>query len=150
MDGIIGGNLLFAKPITLDYAKSRLTYSQEETKDADFVFDLLPQHEKVAIVDADVDGVKFPLMFDSGAAIGDTLMMNEPYHDALRKLAGDDKAKTYQSKEVHVAGKVLVSNKTCLLRPFLHSVIGSPFFGNHLITIDKQAQKIRIKANSPS
>lgn len=148
MDGIIGGNILFAKPITLDYAKSRLTFSQEETKTADFVFDLLPKYEKVPIVDADIDGVKFPLMFDSGAAIGDTLLMNEPYHAALRKLAGDDQAKHYQSKEVRVADKILVTNKRCLLMPFLHSVIGSPFFDSHIITIDKQAQKIRIRANA--
>lgn len=148
MDGIIGGNVLFAKPITLDYAKSRMTYNHAGTEKADFVFDLLPKHEKVPIVDADVDGVKFPLMFDSGAAIGDTLMMNEPYHAALSKLAGEENAKIYKSKEVRVGDKVLVADKTCLLRPFLHSVIGSPFFFNNVITIDKQAEKIRIKGNS--
>lgn len=150
LDGIIGGNILFAKPITLDYAKSRITYSQEGTRDAELVFDLLPKYEKVPVVDAEVDGVKFLLMFDSGAAIGDTLLINEPYQAPLRKLAGDDKANQYRSKEVRVAGKLLVSDKVCLLRPFEHSVIGSPFFARGLITVDKQARKIRIKANPPS
>ena len=147
VDGIIGGNILFAKPITLDYAQSRLSFSVELTKKPDFVFDLLPQFPKIPVVDASLDGVPFNLMFDSGAALGDALLINKPYHAALRELAGDDKATDYQCKQVRVAGKLLVADKRCRLLPFQHSVIGARFFFRNLITVDKQAQKIRILAS---
>lgn len=149
LDGILGGNLLFAKPLTLDYRNARLSYSEDRSKPADFEFDLLPKYPKVPVLAAQLDGTDFVLMFDSGAAIGDTLLINEPYHEALRGLAGDAKAKDYPSKEVRVGGKLLASGKRCLLRPFEHSVIGAVFFDGHRITVDKQAQKIRITANAP-
>jgi hypothetical protein len=149
IDGILGGNVLFAKPLTLDYRNARLSYAEDRAKPADFEFDLLPEHPKVPVVSAQLDGVDFVLMFDSGAAIGDTLLINEPYHQALRGLAGDSSAKEYPSKEVRVGGKLLASGKRCLLRPFEHSVIGSVFFDRHRITVDKQAQKIRLTVNTP-
>ena len=149
LDGILGGNLLFAKPLTLDYRNSRLSFSEDRSKPADFEFDLLPKYPKVPVVSAQIDGTNFVLMFDSGAAIGDALLINEPYQAALRALAGDASAKEYASKEVRVAGQLLVSSKRCLLRPFEHSVIGAVFFDRHVITVDKQAQKIRIRANAP-
>lgn len=150
VDGIIGGNVLFAKPITLDYRNARLSFSEDRSKPADFEFDLLPKYPKVPVVAAKLDGTDFVLMFDSGAAIGDTLLINEPYHAALRGLAGDTNAKEYASKEVQVGGKLLVSGKRCLLRPFEHSVIGAVYFDRHRITVDKQAEKIRIRANGGS
>ena len=149
LDGIIGGNQLFAKPLTLDYRNSRLSFTEDTSTPADFEFDLLPKYPKVPVVNAQLDGTDFILMFDSGAAIGDTLLINEPYHEALRHLAGNAEAKEYASKEVRVDGKLLVSDKRCLLRPFEHSVIGAVFFDRHRITVDKQAQKIRIRANKP-
>ena len=146
VDGIIGGNLLFAKPLTLDYRNSRLSFAEDQSKPADFEFDLLSKYPKVPVVSAQVDGKDFVLMFDSGAAIGDTLLINEPYHATLRALAGDADAKEYASKEVRVAGQLLVSGKRCLLRPFEHSVIGAVFFDSHVITVDKPSNKIRIRA----
>jgi hypothetical protein len=112
----------------------------------DLAFDLIPDRNTPA-VHADVDGVKIELMFDSGAAIGDRLQVNEPYHAALRKLAGDPEAKTYLSGEVRVAGQLLVANKSCLLRSFEESVIGSVFFDGHLVTVDQAVGKIWLKRN---
>ena len=148
LDGVLGGNQLFAKPLTLDYRNSRLSFTEDKAK-PDFEFDLLPKYPKVPIVSSKIDGTDVALMFDSGAAIGDTLLINEPYHAALRSLAGDANAKEYASKEVRVGDQVLVSGKRCLLRPFEHSVIGSVFFDGHVITVDKQANKIRIRKNAP-
>lgn len=150
LDGILGGNLLFAKPLTLDYRNARLSFTEDRAKPADFEFELLPKYPKVPVVNAQLDATDIILMFDSGAAIGDTLLINEPYHEALRRLAGNANAKEYASKEVRVAGKLLVSGKRCLLRPFEHSVIGAVFFDRHLITVDKQAGKIRIRTNQPA
>jgi hypothetical protein len=76
-------------------------------------------------------------------------VINEPYHAALRFLAGDAAAKEYASKEVRVGDRLLVSGKNCLLRPFLHSVIGAVYFDHHVITIDKQSNKIRIRKGEP-
>lgn len=145
-DGVIGGNLLFAKPLTLDYRNAHLSFAEDSSKPADFEFDLLPKYPKVPVVSAQIDGKDFVLMFDSGAAIGDTLLINEPYHAALRALASDANAQEYTCKEVRVADKLLVSGKRCLLRPFEHSVIGAVFFESHVITVDKPSNKIRIRA----
>lgn len=147
LDGILGGNVLFAKPITLDYRNSRISYSHEAKEKADFEFDLLANREKTPATDAEIDGVKFVLMFDSGAAIGDSLLINQSYHAALRELAGDPKAERYRAKELRVAGKTLVANPNCLLRPFEESVIGSTFFFRNQITIDLQSRKIQITGN---
>ncbi|WP_035614065.1 aspartyl protease family protein [Haloferula sp. BvORR071] len=146
LDGILGANLLFAKPLTLDYKNARLSFTEERSKPADFEFDLLPEYPKVPVVAAQLDGTDIRLMLDSGAVIGDTLLINEPYHEALRALAGDASAKDYQSKELRVSGKLLTSDKRCLLRPFEHSVIGAVFFASHRITVDRPAGKIRIWA----
>lgn len=149
IDGILGGNVLFAKPLTLDYRNSRLSFSEDSSRAPEFEFNLLPKYPKVPVVSAQLDGVDLALMFDSGAAIGDTLLINEPYHAALRKLAGDANAKEYPSKEVRVEDQPLVSGKRCLLRPFEHSVIGSVYFDGNLITVDKQSNKIRIRKIAP-
>jgi hypothetical protein len=146
LDGVLGGNLLFAKPLTLDFRNGLLSFTEDQTAPAEFEFDLLSKYPKVPVVSARIDGMDFLLMFDSGAAIGDTLLINEPYHAALRALGGDANAMEYSAKEVRVADKLLVSGKRCLLRPFEHSVIGSVFFDRHVITVDKQSNKIRMRS----
>jgi hypothetical protein len=142
LDGVMGGNVLFRKPLTLDYRRQTLTFATNSAGSHDFTFDLIRTEKKTPCVSADLDGVKMELMFDSGAAIGDTILVNEPYHAALRKLAGAPDAKSYQSKELRVAGQVIATDKTCLLRPFERTVIGSCFYDRHVITVDQTAGKM--------
>lgn len=147
LDGVMGANVLFRKPLTLDYRKQQLTFSTNRWGPQDCVFDLLPGEKNTPCVNADLDGVKIELMFDSGAAIGDRLIVNESYHAAFRKLAGQPEARTYQSRELRVAGQVIATNKPCLLNSFEKTVIGSFFFDRHVITVDAAAGKMWVTRN---
>jgi hypothetical protein len=145
--GIIGANVLFARPLTLDYRRQLISFATNTVGPHDFTFDLAPDHGKTAALDANVDGVKVILMLDSGAAIGDTLLINERYHVAIRNLAHDPKAADYRAKEVRVAGQLLLADQRCLLRPFEEAVIGSLFFDRHVITVSLAAGKVWIDRN---
>lgn len=160
LDGVVGANVLFAKPLTLDYRRQRLTFASEVSRPHDFVFDFVRARRKTApaekirevssrtaAIDAEIDGVKVLLMLDSGAAIGDTILINEPYHAAFRELGGDPTAGQYIAKEVRADGKLLLTRQRCLLRPFAETVIGSVFFERHVITVDMAAGKIMIDRN---
>ena len=68
-------------------------------------------------------------------------MINEPYHEAIRKLAGDPNAKEYRAKTLSVAGQVIARDLRCLLQPFEYSVFSSEFFGQHVISVDLAAGK---------
>lgn len=148
LDGVMGANVLFLKPLTLDYRHQMAFFATNPPATSDLTFNLIPGVKGVPIVRAQVDGVPFELMFDSGAAIGDAVLINEPYHAAVRKLAGSSEAKTYNSKEIRADGQMLATNKVCLLNPFERSVIGSVFFDRHVITVDSAAGKVWINRNS--
>jgi hypothetical protein len=145
--GILGANVLFARPLTLDYRQHRLAFATNSSGPHEFNFDLVPNHRKTAALEAEIDGVKVILMLDSGAAIGDTILINETYQAAVRQLAGEPEAKQYQAKEVRVGGTLLLANQRCILRPFEEAVIGSHFFDRNVITIDLAAGKVWIDRN---
>jgi hypothetical protein len=147
LDGVMGANVLFAKQVTMDYRKRTITFTNGIPEKVDFTFDLIPEYRKIAAVHADLDGEKIVLMFDSGAAIGDAILINEPYHAALRKLAGSEDAKTYCAKEVWVGGQVIASDIQCLLRPFEETGIGSYFFDRHTITVNTKTNNIWLEKN---
>lgn len=147
IDGIIGANILFARPLTLDYHRQTISFPTNFASLHEFTFTLLPEHRKTAAVQANLDGVPVILMFDSGAAIGETILVNERYHPALRKLAGDPAAKEYRARAVSVNGVVWLTDQRCRLMPFEESVIGAWFFRNHVITVDTQAARIWIDSN---
>lgn len=147
LDGVMGANILFAKPITLDFRKQTLSFFVKPPEKPDFTFDLMAEHGKTAAVHAEVDGAQLVMMLDSGAAIGDAILVNEPYHAALRKLAAAPEAKTYRAKEVRVGGQVIATDMLCLLRPFEQTVIGSFFFARHIISVDTAAGKLWLERN---
>lgn len=143
----MGGNIIFAKPITLDYANKIMTYEPMDPSQADMFHQLLDRSHKIPVVGADIDGGKVRLMFDSGAAIDNSIRINKGYHADFRKLAGDPKAKIDAANSVSFGGKEIESRIPCLLRPFECSVVSSLFFTDHIISIDLQAQKIFPKHN---
>lgn len=145
IDGILGASVIFAKPVTLDYRHQRMTYETMSEKEAKWMLPLIETGQPTPTVAADIDGVKVNLMFDSGAAINDAILINEPYHTAFRKLAGDSQAKTYIAKSVKVAGQEIDSHVRCLLNPFECTVVSSVFFDAHRITVDNTARKMWIK-----
>ena len=144
IDGLIGASIIYAKPVTLDFGNGKLIYQPLPSPDGCWVFPLR-KDAKVAITEAEVDGVKLPLMMDSGAAIGDAIMINQPYHDAIRKLAGDPHAAEYRAKVLTVDGRRIATDLRCVLQPFEHSVFSSGFFGNHVISVDLAAAKAVVK-----
>ena len=148
IDGVLGANLIFAKPITIDIRNQCLTFTDAPPPQFDYELSLSGD-DKTAIVDADIDGLKVPLLFDSGAALNGALLINEPHHEAIRKLANDPEARTYIAKEVRACGQVLDADKRCLLRPFQRSVIDSVFFDRHVIHVDTAQQKVWVKRNPP-
>ena len=99
------------------------------------------------MVAAKIDGQAVHLLLDSCAAISGTILVNEPYHAALRKLAGNPQAKEYVAKEVSVDGTHLLANQRCLLRPFARTVIGSWFFDRYVITVDTDNGKVWLDRN---
>lgn len=162
LDGLIGANLLFAKPLTLDFRQQQLRFATaaDAAKPHDFTFNLLLNRRKTdparrieevgsktALIEAEIDGVKVILLLDSGAAIGDTLLINQTYHEAFRKLANEPQAQKYTAKEVRVGDKTLLNSKLCLLRSFEESVLGAVFFDGHIITVDLAAGKVFIDRN---
>ena len=80
--------------------------------------------------------MKVPLLLDSGAAIGDAILINEPHHAAFRKLAANAETSVYTATSIRVAGTAIDSNVRCLLRPFERSVLGTEFFHRHVISVD--------------
>ena len=144
--GLIGSSIIYSKPVTLDFRNGLMTYESLPAAHSAWTF---PLHKdaKVAITDAEVDGVKFPLMMDSGASIGNSIMINEPYHAAIRKLAGDPKAMEYRAKTLSVAGQLIASNLRCRILPFEYSVFSSEFFYQHVISVDLAAAKAIILSN---
>ena len=146
IDGVLGANVIFARPVTLDLRNRVLKFAPRETDRAGVAWRLC-QGEKTATVEADIDGVKVPLMLDSGAAIGDAVLINEPHHEAFRKLAADSRAGVYAAKSIRVAGQVIDTDVRCLLRPFERSVLGSEFFDQHVITVDIAGGQAVIQRN---
>lgn len=163
LDGLIGANVLYAKPLVLDYRRQQLRFATAPVAGPhDFAFNLVldrrklgteakveETHSPVALVRAEIDGVKMILLLDSGAAIGDAILVNQSSHDALRKLANDPQASQYTAKEVRIDGQPFLANKNCLLRPFEESVIGAVFFDHHVVTVDVAAGKVFIDRNRP-
>jgi hypothetical protein len=144
IDGIIGANIAFAKPVTLDFRHQVFTF-EPQNKQADTIELPLRKGEKTATLDADFDGVKVSLMFDSGAHLGEVLvLLNEKHHEAIRNVADDPKAQHYTAKSINVAGRVLATDARCVLLPFERSVIGALFFDQNIITVDIAAGKILI------
>lgn len=144
IDGVLGANVIFAKPVTIDLRSRLLTIAPKKLPRADFTLPLR-KGEKTATMDADVDGVRIPLLLDTGAAITDAILINQSYHAALRKLAKDDQARIYYASKVRVAGKLIDTDMMCLLREFERSVYGSHFFERHIITVDTAAHKVMLK-----
>ena len=147
IDGVLGANIIFAKPVTLDLSHSVFSFEPQE-KDPACIELPLRKGEKTATVEAEIDGVEVPMLLDSGAAIGDAVLINEPYHEAVRKLAASAEANVHTAKSIRVAGHVIETNVRCLLRPFERSLIGIEFFHRHVITVDIAAGKALIKRNS--
>jgi hypothetical protein len=147
LDGVMGANVLFRKPLTLDFRRQTLVFATNNAGAHDFTFDLIPNHRNTPAVQAEIDGTKIELMFDSGTAIDDAVLVNEPYHAALRKLADEPAAKTYHAREVRVGGQLLAANQLCLLQPFEQTVLGSLFYDRHVITVDQAAGKIWLDRN---
>lgn len=161
LDGLIGANLILAKPMVLDFRRQQLRFASPDAANTphDDAFNLILDRQKVAnlkgvssqviLVQAEIDGIKMVLMMDSGAAIGDTILVNQTYHEAFRRLANDPKATHYQAKDVKVDGRPFLANKICLLQPFEESVIGAVFFDHHVVTVDVAAGKVFVDRNLP-
>ena len=146
IDGVLGANVIFVKPVTLDFTRSTFTYEPQKRGPASIELPLRKE-EKTATVEADIDGVKVPLLLDSGEAIGDAILINEPHHEAFRKLAGNSEASVYTAKAVRVAQEVIDADVRCLLKPFERSLLGIRFFHQYVITVDTAAGKLLITPN---
>jgi hypothetical protein len=144
IDGILGASVIFAKPVTLDLAHGSFSYAPPK-KDSDSIELPLLGGEKTASLEADIDGLKVPLLLDTGAAIGNAVLINAPHHEAFRELAGDAQASTYTAKCIRVAGHEIDAFVHCLHSPFERSLISAVFFYDHRITVDTTAGKVLLK-----
>jgi len=147
IDGILGANVIFARPVSLNLRQRVLSYVPPN-KDFAGVELPLRKGEGTPTVEAEIDGVNVPLLLDSGAAIGDAVLINEPHHMAFRKLASDPQAKEYNAANIRVGEQVMANKVRCLLLPFERSVLGSEFFDQHVITVDIAAAKVAIKRHA--
>ena len=69
-------------------------------------------------------------------------MINEPHHEAFRKLAGNMESNVYTARNVRVAEQVIDSDVRCLLQPFERSLLGIRFFHQYVVTVDTAAGKL--------
>ncbi len=151
--GILGANVLLRAPLTLDYVAGVATWNGPEPKGA---VALPAEFSKGGVfVKGDLDGVKLPLLLDTGASVNAILEGDWP---GPRREAGVNReARAHGAQEAKVVvadvrrasfGGLSVSAPEFRLNT-THRCLGAPFFAGSILHLDASKRRVLMWKGAP-